>query len=206
MQRDLFEVSTSFYYRSGLNLKFKWIEDSFVYEGSQLRSLFAYLNYGVRGSSIIGWRGPCKVSLEHMIDGEDLLAQAKIEGSDMAHFLLELFNCELLAAVGIQRLMTSICKDLLIEKIGHSEKKWERRGDDLYYEKRKFNISIATKSPTSALIHFAFNLSREGTPIPTSALSEFDIPPIPFAKEFMERVVGEIQNMREATEKVRWAP
>ena len=86
-----------------------WIEQKLIYDGSQLRSLYAYLNHQILGDSMIGWRGPCDVQPEKMVDGEDLLAGSRICGSDMVHFLVEIFDRELFSGVLWQRLMASVC-------------------------------------------------------------------------------------------------
>ncbi|MEK6556365.1 MAG: DUF366 family protein, partial [Bdellovibrionota bacterium] len=43
-------------------MKQKWIEKEFKYDGTQLASLFNYLNYGIVGDSIVSWIGPCDIS------------------------------------------------------------------------------------------------------------------------------------------------
>ncbi|HMN69679.1 MAG TPA: DUF366 family protein, partial [Bdellovibrionales bacterium] len=53
-------------------LKTKFIDTAEIYDGSQLVSLRSYLKHGLLGDSIVAWVGPCKVSLDHMVDGEDL--------------------------------------------------------------------------------------------------------------------------------------
>ena len=69
-----------------------WIEKPIHYDGSQLRSLFCYQNCRVMGDSIVAWCGPCDVSPEHMIDGEDKFAGQKICGHNMLHFIIEKFQ------------------------------------------------------------------------------------------------------------------
>src|SRR5690242_14456001 len=94
-------------------MKTLWIDNSLNYDGSQLRSLFAYLEFGVLGDSMIAWRGPCDVALEHMVDGEDKRVDAAIAGSDMVHFIIEKFDCQLLGAVALQRLLATVVRDVL---------------------------------------------------------------------------------------------
>ena len=79
-----------------------------------------------------------------------------------------------------------------------------REGDDIYWEGKKLSISVATKSPTSTLIHFAVNISNEGTPVPTCSLQDFKIAPEIFSKRVMEALCTEVQGMIEATQKVHW--
>lgn len=188
-------------------MKFQWIDKKVDYDGSQLRSLFSYMEFGILGDSIIGFRGACDVSIGHMIDGEDRRQNQKICGSDMIHFLVELFDCDLLAGVGVQRVLASLLKDALVSENPELAPRFTREGDDIYFmsehgEKKKFSISIATRSPVSTLVHFAFNVSNEGTPVPTCALNDFEIDPADFVPNALKAAAQEIQSMREATQKV----
>lgn len=188
-------------------MKALWVDKKIVYDGSQLRSLFAYMEFGILGDSIIGFRGACDVTPEHMIDGEDKRQSAKICGSDMIHFIVELFDCELLSGVGVQRLLASLVKDALTQENPEYGPRLTREGDDIYFmsefgEKRKFSISIATRSPVSTLVHFAFNVSNEGTPVPTCALQDFEIEPEDFIRTLLESARAEVASMRDATRKV----
>jgi len=70
-------------------VKSLFIENKFTYDGSQLHSLFAYLEHGLLGPSVVSWRGACNIPFSHMVDGEDLLAKASIEGDEMLHFIIE---------------------------------------------------------------------------------------------------------------------
>jgi hypothetical protein len=190
-------------------LKTKYITKKIPYTGQELRSLYAYLQHGILGDSVICFRGSCDVSFEHMVDGEDLLREAAIQGSDMLHFLFEIFDRPLLAGVLLQRLFASIVRDVLAEFFSETKKSevhLRRDGDDIYWGKKKFSISIATRSTSSVLIHFAVNVKNEGTPVPTCALSDFGIDPKEFAVECLERVQKEWGSILEATQKVRSVP
>ncbi len=185
-------------------MKKLWIEDSKTYDGSQLKSLYAYLNHKLLGDSIVAWRGPCNVTLDHMLDGEDRLANAKICGSDMLHFIVEKFDVDLYAGVGFQRLLAALCLDLLRDQVKDSKIKDQLRrdGDDVFWGDKKFSISIATLSPVSTLIHFAVNCKNEGTPVPTCSLEDFGISPNQFAQSLMSQFCTEIQSIQDATRKV----
>lgn len=187
-------------------MKSRFIESHEVYDGSQLVSLRNYLKHELLGDSVIAWVGPCRVNADHMVDGEDLLQGSEIRGDKMLHFIVELFDSTLFAAVGIQRLMASIVKDTLNEmsavEIHTSDLR--RDGDDVFVGGQKFSISIATQSPISSLIHFAVNVVNRGTPVPTISLEEFGLEPRPFAEEIMVRLTREVASIREATRKVKW--
>lgn len=181
-------------------MKTCWIEKEFAYDGSQLKSLFTYLNFKVQGDSISAWIGACDIPDEHMLDGEDLVAGEEIRGGKMLHFIVEKFGQNLFSGVALQRLLASIAKDLLEEL---TKTKIKREGDDLYWNDGKMSISIATQSPVSTLIHFAVNINNENTPVKTAALDDLGLEPIPFAKELMNRFSQETASIQVATEKVR---
>jgi uncharacterized protein len=177
-----------------------------AYDGTQLKSLYAYLNYKVQGDSVVSWVGPCNVSFEHMVDGEDFLAGSEIRGDKMVHFIVEKFNVNLFSGVALQRLMASIVIDYLREKssVKNIVNHLRREGDDIYFEKQKLSISIATVSPTSTLVHFAVNVVNDGTPVSTLCLAELNIEPSRFAKDICERFAHECTNIESATQKVHW--
>lgn len=187
-------------------MKTKWIDERIKYDGSQLRSLFAYLNYELSGDSVLAWQGPCDITLENMADGEDLLQNAKICGSDMLHFLIEIFHKPLFAAVATQRLVASLAHDLVVQLSGKSSSEFRRDGDDIYWKDKKLSISIAAPSPVSCMIHFAVNVSNEGTPVPTCSLADFNIDPKNLAQKLLEVIQKEFTSMEFATVKVRPLP
>lgn len=180
-----------------------WLNQRTKYDGSQLAPLYNYLEHGVLGDSIVGWAGPCDVPFEHMIDGEDLRAQSTIAGENMLHFVIELFQFPLSSAVALQRLMG----ELLILEIKAKAKnvvELKRSGDDVYWGQKKLNISIATCSQTSSLIHYGLNISNEGTPVPTCSLEDFGISDsVAFAQSFMDAVKDEVLSLKRAMVKVR---
>lgn len=183
-------------------MKTKWIENEFLYDGSQLRGQFAYLQYGVLGPSIVSWKGACDISQANMADGEDLLQGAKICGSLMLHFIIELFDIKLFAGVSVQRLFTTIVRDVITELRPQLCGRLRRDGDDIYFETKKLSISVAAQSPLSCVIHFAVNISNQGTPVPTCALEDFEIDPKEFALVVMAKFQKEMASVQEATYKV----
>lgn len=179
------------------------------YDGTQLRSLFAYLEHGILGDSAVAWIGPCNVNLEHMVDGEDLRDNSEIRGSRMLHVILEKFEARLPEMVALQRLLSAITKDLL-EQLRKSTagQCLRREGDDLYLAtgdgEGKLSISIATVSPVSGLIHFAVNVSNQGTPVKTASLEDLGIDARRFADELLLRLASEMNSIKDATCKVKW--
>ncbi|MBC7371410.1 MAG: DUF366 family protein [Bdellovibrionaceae bacterium] len=182
-----------------------FIEKKMTYDGQQLKSLHAYLTYGVLGNSIISWVGPCNISFEHMVDGEDLIAGAKIEGAEMLHFIIEIFDRDLFSGVALQRLFTSMIRDYLqVAAAGAlGSEALERDGDDIFWDTRKLNISIAAKSPVSTMIHWAVNCTNRGTPVATCSLEDLKLQPAKFATEVMVLFKREFEQIVKATQKVR---
>lgn len=197
-----------------MKLESKWITKKIKYDGRQMHSLYAYLHHQVPGDSVIAFRGPCEVDFSEMLDGEDLLEKSAISGSDMVHFIFEIFHEELLTGVLLQRLFAAIVADVVLE-LSKGKFHLIRSGDDLYLQKstkkstkketqkRKFSISIAAKSNQSVMLHFAVNVSEAGTPVPTIGLLEMKIEPSLFAKKCLQNVAQEFADVQSATRKVR---
>lgn len=187
-------------------MKQKFLMSMEKYDGAQLISLRNYLDHGLLGDSIVAWVGACDVSFEHMVDGEDLLQKARIAGAKMLHFIVEKFDVSLFAAVGLQRLLASVVMEQLRLTSANRAlvQTMFRRGDDLYCDKRKLSISIATQSPVNSLIHFAVNVNNQDTPVPTLALDDLGVDPKVFAQEVMTVFCQEVVGIHEATCKVRW--
>lgn len=183
----------------------KWIAkmQGQVYDGEQLRSLYAYLTHGILGDSCVAWQGACSVDFAHMVDGEDLLAEATIAGSDMVHFIVEIFDQNLMSGVLLQRVFAGLVKDVLLEMSPVKNLKITRTGDDLYWKGGKLSISIATQSPVSVMVHFAINVSNEGTPVQTSCLKDLKVDPKKFAEKCMQALKAEYSDSLMATRKVR---
>ncbi len=186
-------------------MKTLFIEDRIKYDGSQLHSLYAYLEHRVLGPSVVSWVGACDIPFSHMVDGEDLLDKAVISGAEMLHFIIEAFDRDLFSGVVLQRLFASIVRDYL-QKQGHTKLSGQilvRQGDDIYLDNKKLSISIATCSPVSILVHFAMNVSNIGTPVPTLSLQDLGLEPKEVAKDLMQLLKTEFLQIIEATQKVR---
>ena len=185
-------------------MKSFWVDTPVNYDGSQLRSLYGYLDHGVQGDSIIGFRGACDIPQDKIVDGEDLRAGESIAGSDMIHFIVEMFDKSLPFAVMTQRLLVNCVREVCRDLSPLENFDLERKGDDLYFEGGKFNISIATVSPASALIHLGVNVSNQGTPVKTSSLEDFEIDPKKFLETLLSAWSAEYASVIQATQKVKW--
>jgi uncharacterized protein len=185
-------------------MKTLFLKQNIKYNGEQLKPLTNYLQHGLLGNSAVAWVGPCAVSIEHMIDGEDLRAHESIAADEMVHFVMELFDVSLKAGVCLQRLMAEMVKSNLQSKsTSPMAQNLVRKGDDLYFEKQKLNISIATQSANSCLIHFAVNSKKTGAPVSILSLDDLNVNVEQFAKEMLQLVQQEVVDILEATQKVR---
>lgn len=171
------------------------------YDGSQLRPLFCYENFNLKGDAVLSFIAPTDVTLAHMVDYEDKIDKSKICGDKMLHFIIEFFPANLSTGVMAQRLLASIIKDLILEKAPKA--KLSRKGDDIYVGSGKLSISIASVSAVSTLIHFAINITNSGTPVKTSCLEDLKIKPDTFAKEVLEAFATEFEDVMWATTKVK---
>ncbi len=200
-------------------MKTQWLNEHFKYDGSQLHSLFAYSHYGLLGDSLVGWRGACSVDFENMVDIEDVRKKAKIESQDMIHLIIEIFNKPLFVAIAYQRIIVGLIQDVIFQsffdQLEHNKTlstddcvrfydQLKRKGDDLYFKDKKINVSIATSSPISSLIHVGVNVSHQGTPVPTMGLNDFNIDPYLFFQKISQAFIAEYESMQKASCKVKW--
>jgi len=174
-------------------------EKELSYDGSQLRPLFNYLKFDLMGSSAVAFKGACSIPFENMADGEDLKEQSPIFSASMLHFIFEVFDRELLSGVLLQRIFASLIQDDIYKK---TKTMLERRGDDLYLGPKKLSISIATPSVNSILVHFAVNITTEGTPVPTLGLQDLGLDPASCARDWLKLVKNEFESCEQATWKV----
>lgn len=170
------------------------------YTGRELRSHFAFDEFALVGDSAVAWIGPCRVEVSELVDLVDARAGAFIASPSMVHLIVEHFGVALVEAVLRQRLLARLAGDLLREARAPEV---SVRGNDLFAAGRKASVSVATLSPTSALIHFAINIRTDGTPIPTFGLAEAAIGPERFARDLLGRYAAEIVDIHRAAAKVR---
>lgn len=181
-------------------MKHAWIDRQIKYDGKQLCSHWAFEQTGIAEDIIASFIGPADVPISNMVDLEDVRKNAPIFSKSMLHFIVEHFDCDLTLAIARQRLLTAIIAQRLI-RLGALG--IERRGDDIFIGDKKLSVSIATASPVSTLIHFALNISSDGTPVPTIGLSDIKINPNKLAEDVMRDYCGEIESMKFARCKVR---
>lgn len=183
-------------------MKTLFLKENFTYTGPELRSLFLY-EKGLKGDGMMAWMGPCDVKTNDLVDAEDRVQNDFIKSKKMVHFLAEFFHKDVFFGICIQRLMAEIIIDVLGS---FSDKNFERQGDDVYLvennNKNKLNVSIATVSPLSTLIHFGVNVDPEGAPVTAVGLSQLGVDSQKFTEAVLKRVKTEIEQIDEASVKV----
>jgi len=180
-------------------LKTSYSNKQIPYDGTQLNSHWIYQNFDVLGDAIVAFQGKADVNLDHMVDLEDVKHKAPIYSPLMLHFIGEWFEDSLDKGILLQHLFVCEVYETLLEK---GIQKLSRRGNDIFFDNRKLSVSIATRSPLSVLMHVGINIETKGTPIPTSGLSELDIPPQAFALEVLERFQSDYKTWKVARVKV----
>lgn len=179
-------------------MKTLFLKENTAYTGPQLRSLYLY-EKGVRGDGMISWVGPCDVQTTDLVDAEDRVQNDFIKSKEMVHFLAEFFHKDVFFGICMQRLMAEIVIDVLSEQ---TSEKFERRGDDIYCQNKKLNVSIATVSSVSTLVHFGVNVDPKGAPVAACGLQELKVDPAAFAEQSLKRIQKEVVGVYDASMKV----
>lgn len=147
----------------------KFIENEICYTGKELSPHWIYKNFNLLGDAIVSFEGECIVKLDNMVDLADVLSESPIYSKKMIHIIVEHFNISLIEGILRQRLLVNIARDV-ISSAKNDNSPIIRDGDDLFYNDGKLTVSIATKSPTSVLIHLGINILSEGAPVKVSSL------------------------------------
>lgn len=174
-------------------------KESLSYTGVELSSHWIYERFGLLGNSLVAFIGSADVSLEDMVDLEDVQKQAPIYSPKMLHFLGEFFIDSLNEGILLQHLFVMQVAESLLQR----GVPLVRRGNDLYFDGRKLSVSIATKSLVSVLIHFGINLQTEGTPVPTAGLEELGISAEELATELLTKMQKDWLTWQTARVKVK---
>ena len=177
------------------------------YLGPELRPHFILSEFGVRGSAVVAFQGPCRVETDHLVDWEDRLEGDRIESLLMVHFLGEFFGITLREGVLLQRLLMA----QMAERLGlhlrtqadESRRQVVRSGNDLYWAERKLSVSIVTASPVSVLLHAGVNVDPTGAPVAAVGLNELGVDASDFARGILESFSREMTGVDWACAKVR---
>ena len=183
-------------------MKARFLEIATAYDGSQLRAHWILRSFKIVGDALVAWRGPCRVSLPEMADLADLDGPG-IAGDDMLHFVMERFDDGDLERAVLRQRLFAACAHALVKELAPAGSRVVRKGDDILVDEGKLSISIATKTACSTMLHFALNVTRAGTPVPTAALLDLRIEPRRFAERLLAEFVEEEASMLDARCKVR---
>jgi len=166
-----------------------------------LRPHFAFNQYGIRGDAIVAFVGPCDVRADDLVDLADRNEGRFISAALMLHFVVEHFGVPLNEAVWRQRVLAAVVADEVAALAPAAGLR--RAGDDLFAGDRKLSVSIATVSPTSAMIHFGVNVDGTGAPVKVTDLRALGVKPEELARRVLDRYATEDAAAREAACKVR---
>jgi hypothetical protein len=168
---------------------------------TELYGHFAFKNFGIAGDAAVAFVGPCDVEGERLVDLADGRAGAKIKAARMLHFVLEHFGVPLAEAVWRQRLFAAIVCDEVWARAPKASVR--REGDDVFVDGGKLTVSIATVSPTSALVHFGVNVDGAGAPVAVADLRSLGIGARELASAVLARYAAEAESARAAACKVK---
>ena len=155
-----------------MEIVYKFINENFAYDGSQIDPSWAFKKYGIKGSSIIAWRGPVNITPDNLKDFADV--GLEIKSNEMVNIICEFFDVQpanIRMAYMRQRLLVLLFREELT-KLGVES---YREGDDIYVDNAKLTISIASVSISSMKIHFAFNIRDNGTPDVLDTIGIFEV-------------------------------
>lgn len=181
----------------------KLIEQDIKYTGLELSPHWIYRKLHLQGDAIVAFCGECEVKLTEMVDIEDVINNEPIYSKNMLSFIIEHFNIGLVEGIFRQRLLITIIKESLEKLLTPNSSLLTRSGDDLFVNKKKLTVSIATKSLTSVLIHVGINIDPTGAPVDAVGLNSLNIANIhEFANEVMVKYSQEIDDIILASTKV----
>jgi hypothetical protein len=167
---------------------------------TELYGHFAFKNFGITGDAAVAFVGPCDVAGERLVDLADRRAGETIKAAGMLHFVVEHFGVPLAEAVWRQRLLAALVQEEVSARAPGVPVR--REGDDVFAGNRKLSVSIATVSPTSALIHFGVNVDGTGAPVAVADLQTLGLEAAELAAAVLARYAAEVEGAREAASKV----
>lgn len=181
-------------------MKSLFIEEQVNYDASQLIPHWIYSNYRLLGDAVVAFTGEVNVPLDKMMDLTDVHNKEAIYSPLMLNFIIEHFDTNLEMAIYRQLIFMVAIK----EELERYEVAVTRLGDDLYVNRNKLSVSIATTSIVSTMMHIGLNITTDNTPVKTCGLKELGIADIKgFAENVMLRYKRELEKISEARCKVR---
>ncbi len=168
---------------------------------TELYGHYAFKNFGISGDAIVAFTGPCEVRDEDLVDLADRQEGAEIVAARMLHFIVEHFGLALSEAIWRQRVLAAIVFEEVFKRAPDAALR--REGDDVYVGDGKLTVSVATVSPTSALIHLGVNVDGSGAPVRVRDLRTLGIDAAEFALAVVKRYAAEVDSFAQAMSKVR---
>jgi hypothetical protein len=137
------------------------------------------------------------VATDALVDWDDRSAGTTIKAKRMVHIVGEFFDWPLSSAIMLQHLIVS----WISESVQARGNTVARRGNDLFVQGRKLNVSIVTAGAGSCLLHVGVNVDPTGAPVPAIGLSELSISEAEFIESFRARCASEFTNYTRALSK-----
>lgn len=145
---------------------FRW-QESHKYVGEEVGHLWftKILGPDGYGNIVVTWRGPMDVKLENVKDQTERLqwgAGTRIRGPDLYHIIAEFpqIGNDLPLMYSFQAMLAQEVA-LAVWALGRQP---EVRGSDVYIDGGKLNVGVCAAWGVSCTMHFAVNISTEGTP------------------------------------------
>jgi hypothetical protein len=73
-------------------MKYIRLEEESLYDGSQIKPMWAFKQFRIKDSSLISWIGPMDIKTDNLIDYEDV--GLEIKGDKLLHFVIEHFDSQ----------------------------------------------------------------------------------------------------------------
>ncbi len=127
-------------------MQIRYSELPIRYDGTQLAPHWIFRHWKLMGTALVAFPGEADVSLDHMVDLEDVLAKEPIYSPLMLHFIGEWFIDSFDQGILLQHLLVRTIYECLWER---GITALSRKGDDIFFQERKLSVSIATRSPVS---------------------------------------------------------
>ena len=184
-------------------MKLVLLEQPARYDGLQLATAFLDRHAPGEQDAMLLFLGEADVPREHLVDLEDAEAGAAIYSPLMAHAIVEHRGLPLAEAVWRQRVLVRLAAEWVASRSGVPVLV---RGNDLFVREAKLSVSVATRSPRGALLHFGVNVEIEGTPVRTAGLRDLRLPPREYLAAIGRLYADELASAAHAVGKVRPVP
>lgn len=185
------------------DLNIKVIAESLEYTGRELSPHFILQKFRIEENALVAYRGPCMVKTDHLVDWEDRIQGSFIQAKEMIHIQGEFFGLGLKEGVLFQRLWVAKLGETLRTRMKEPHS-LIRKGNDIYFDSRKLNVSIVTATPVSILFHLGINWDASGAPVPAASLRELGVEKWDdFSQELLQTFREEWKGVNRACTKVR---